>query len=60
MFALDEQASEKGGSSRAVSLNEEVLANHPPRGDEELEDEKSTPVLYPEGGLRGWSVVLGV
>lgn len=53
MFPRDEHASEKGGSSppAADSL---VLMNDPLRNGE---DEKS---VCPEGGFRGWSVVLGV
>ena len=57
MFAVDvEQASEKGGPSTpsGSSFSDEV-ATHLAR-----DGEKSTPVVYPEGGLRGWSVVLGV
>ena len=57
MFAVDEQASEKGGPSTpsGSSLSDEEIVNHLPK-----DGEKSTPVVYPEGGLRGWSVVLGV
>ena len=58
MLAVDEKASEKGGSSTpgpGSPLPDEEVANHLAR-----DGEKSMPVVYPEGGLRGWSVVLGV